>query len=130
MYVTVKNVTEKQAKTILKLCIDNNLKFDSRMIITPVDSEYPHYFWHFSKETISQCNIISGITTDIIISFTEFCNYIKGKGKEIKPPFKQEVKLSDNYNAIVTKEGIKVGCTTFTHEVIKQLYETCLKSQE
>lgn len=129
MYVTLKDVTEKQAKTILKLCIDNSLEFDSSMIITPVNSQYPHYFWDNDSEIISQADTVSD-ENDKAVSFTEFCNYIKGKGKEIKPPFKQEVRLSSTYTAIVTKEGIKVGCTTFTHEVIKQLYEVVIESQK
>lgn len=31
------------------------------------------------------------------------------------------VKLNDSYNAIVTKSGIKVGCQTFSHDVVDKL---------
>jgi hypothetical protein len=31
------------------------------------------------------------------------------------------VKLNDNHDAIVTKDGIKVGCQTFSHDIVEKL---------
>ena len=34
-----------------------------------------------------------------------------------------EVLLNNDYTAKVTKEGVKVGCQTFSHDAIIKLYE-------
>lgn len=130
IYVTVKNVTLTQAKTILKLCIDAKLPFNEDMILNPVDSEYCHYFYDYNeKNYISQSDKIAD-KDDIVVSFTEFCNYIKGKGKIIKPPYKKEIVLNSSYKAVITSQKVEVGCQTFSHEVIKSLYEAVIESQK
>lgn len=40
------------------------------------------------------------------------------------------IKLNDNHDAVVTKKEIKVGCQTFTPEVIKELYNTLIKLEK
>jgi hypothetical protein len=36
-------------------------------------------------------------------------------------PDEINVKLNDSYDAIVTKDGIKVGCQTFSHDIVDKL---------
>lgn len=129
MYVTVKDVTLQQAKTILKLCIDNQVEFGSSLIRTPVGSDFPHYYYNYDENILDQCDTITTEDIDVVVSFKEFCNYIKGVGKTIKPPFKKDVVLNSLYTATVTKQEVKVGCQTFNHDVIKKLYEAILDSQ-
>ncbi len=53
------------------------------------------------------------------LSFDQFILALMGK-RVVKPT---TVKLNDRYNAVVTKDEVTVGCQTFNHEVIKQLYD-------
>jgi hypothetical protein len=41
-----------------------------------------------------------------------------------------EVKLNSNYKAEVTKDSVVVGCQTFTHKAIKELYNATLEVQK
>ena len=45
----------------------------------------------------------------------------------LEQPDVLEVKLNDNHTATVTHANITVGCQTFTHEAIKELYEASVK---
>ncbi len=54
-------------------------------------------------------------------TFGEFVDYVMSELK-VKPI---EVKLNGSLTAVVSKDGIKVGCQTFTHEVITQLVKIC-----
>ncbi len=121
--VSVANVTEKQAKTILKLCIDNDVDIASETIEDKINKRYPNYHFEFENQEITQNCADSNDNEYHFVSFNEFCNYIKGKGIKIKPPFKQELVLNGSYKAIVTKENVKVGCQEFSHDIIKKLYE-------
>ena len=38
-------------------------------------------------------------------------------------PDEVTLKLNDSYDAVVTKRGIKVGCQTFSHDILKELYK-------
>jgi len=128
---TDKAVTLTQAKTILKLCIDNGVKVYSNVFENIVDKNYPNYHWSIDDKCISQnCSTPKEDSNKyIFVSFTEFCNYIKGIGKEIKAPFREELDLNNKYTAIVTKDGVKVGCQIFSHSVIEQLYKLSKKAQ-
>jgi len=54
------------------------------------------------------------------VSTLEFIEAVKKK-REVS------VKLNSEYSAIVTKENVKVGCQTFTHEVILEVAEAIKK---
>ena len=54
-----------------------------------------------------------------ILSFDQFILAMMGKSV----PRVINVKLNDRYNAVVTKDEVVVGCQTFSHDVIKELYE-------
>jgi hypothetical protein len=122
---TNKPVTLAEAKTILKLCIDNDVPVYEKTFLKPFDEKYPNYHWNGVFNEILQNNEKSYINDNeyMFVSFTEFCNYIKGQGKVIKAPFKIELKLNSEYNAIVTKYDITVGCQSFSHDIIQQLAE-------
>jgi hypothetical protein len=65
--------------------------------------------------------IIAGLAvtnTDNEISFETFISKMLGTYKD--PNI--EVVLNDSHTAIVSKDSIKVGCQTFTHEAIERLY--------
>ena len=44
-----------------------------------------------------------------------------------QPPKPVEVKLNDEYTAIITDDKVKVGCQEFTHEVINELHKAINK---
>ncbi len=56
----------------------------------------------------------------------EFCKLIE----ENAILTKLSVKLNDDYTAEVTKKSVKVGCQTFSHAIVKKLYEASVKMQE
>ena len=39
------------------------------------------------------------------------------------------LKLSDQYTAKITSEGVKVGCETFSHDKIEELYKLSKKAR-
>lgn len=47
-----------------------------------------------------------------------------------KKEFREEIKLNDEYNAIVTADGVKVGCQGFTFEAIEGLYESVQRAKK
>lgn len=126
---TDKAVTLEQAKTILKLCIDNDVKIYSSTFEMMVDKKFSKYCWLNTNEEITQTYAGPGDDGYIFVSFTEFCNYIKGKGKKIKAPFREGLELNSSYSAIVTKDSVIVGCQTFSHNIINKLAELSKKAQ-
>ena len=44
-----------------------------------------------------------------------------------QPPKPRELKLNDEYTAIITEDKVKVGCQEFTHEVINELHKAINK---
>lgn len=46
---------------------------------------------------------------------------------DLEQPETITVKLNDSHSAIVSKDGIKVGCQSFTHDSIKELWLACEK---
>lgn len=43
---------------------------------------------------------------------------------------KEDLKLSGGYTATITKHNVKVGCQSFSHEIIKKLYQLSVKAQK
>jgi hypothetical protein len=64
-------------------------------------------------------------THDFCVAVTNNIGYYPAEWLEAAQSF--EVKLNDNYTAIVTKDGIKVGCQTFplsiAHDLINKVNE-------
>ena len=126
--ISVKDVTLSQAKTILKLCIDEDIDIYEDVVKFKVNSNYPNYHYDSNYNIITQNNNDDKNDKYYFVSFSEFCNYIKGKGTKYKQLFKEEIKLNDSYTAIITKKGITVGCQSFSHEIIEKLYNTSKKA--
>ena len=119
----------KEGREILHLAIDGNCPINSATSKTVLDKVYPKFFFDKEYQRISQTKAITGDKEYIWVSFEEFKAFLKGKGK-CKLPFKQDLRLSSSYTATVSKENVKVGCQTFTHDIIKQLYQLSLKAQK
>jgi hypothetical protein len=126
--ISVKNVTLIQAKTILKLCIDEDIDIYEGVVKIKVDSNYPNYHYDSDDNFMNYNRADNGHKRYYFVSFSEFCNYIKGKGTKYKQPFKEEIALNDSYTAIITKKEITVGCQSFSHEIIEKLYNTSKKA--
>ena len=123
--VCKEELTLKQAKEILKLALENNVIIHEDTQREPVDIIYPYFIFEHNDEILTQdreCNNKNKLN----VSLREFKNFIQGKGI-YKEPFSKIIKLNDKHEAIVTKENIKVGCQSFTHVKLKELY---LLSQE
>ncbi len=120
--------TLKEAKDILKLCIDHDVPFHHSVLDAFVDIDYPRFT--FTDDVVTQS---SDIPEDCAtVSLEEFKNFIQGKGdeKKISKPFEDTMELNYQYKATVTKKGVKVGCTDFTHEKIAELYNLSQKAQK
>lgn len=119
--------TLKEAKEIIKLCIDNEVPIEPSIINRLVNENYPRFIMNTNISHTS-CDPMKYS----IVSIEEFKNFIQGKGdeKKINSPFEEKLELSYDYTATVTKEKIVVGCTSFSHERIAELYALSLKAQK
>ena len=119
----------KEGKEILHLAIDSDCAIYEEVFNNIADKQYPRFYWGKNDKKISQTYADEGDDDYIWVSFTEFKLFLQGKGK-YKTPFKETLKLSNDYTATVTKKDVKVGCQTFTHNTIKLLYQLSLKAQK
>lgn len=120
--------TVKEAKEILKLCIDHDMPFQSCIPEQMVDESYPRFA--LSDGVLTQTKDLPEDCATV--SIEEFKNFIQGKGdeKKISRPFEEKLEISYQYTATVTKKYIKVGCTEFSHEKITELYNLSQKAQK
>jgi hypothetical protein len=56
----------------------------------------------------------NGSMVALDVARASFSDYLK-INPEVSQPL---IKLNDDYSAVVTLEGVKVGCQTFTHEAV------------
>ena len=110
--------TLAQGKEILKLCIENGIVIPECTQKEIVDSTYPYFL--YDDKVLNQTYDLDG-KNRLKVTLQEFKQFIVGEGK-YQAPFTQELKLNDEYKAVVTKEKITVGCQEFSHEIIKKLY--------
>lgn len=76
---------------------------------------------HNDRLNILDCFESVDHETAIFVTKEQFINAYKNYKQPIT------IKLNDKYNAIITKENITVGCQTFTHEKIAELYTESVK---
>lgn len=124
--VCFEKLNEEQVIEILHLAIDHNIKFPKYIIETKVDKLYPYLMWN-CNELNQTSRTQKEYPSDIWVTFEEFKMFCIGKGK-YKKAFTQTLKLNKDYSAVVTKQSIKVGCQTFDHSIIKQLYTLSQKA--
>lgn len=115
-----KKVTIQELKELLHLAVDANLPL-GYIYINDI-KVYPYIAW---SDNLCQSKNIEDF--DLIVSFEEFKAFIQGKGK-YKEPFKEVLELNKEYKAEITKQQVNVGCQTFSHEIIKKLYESSQKA--
>ena len=116
----------KQAKEIFHLAIDGDCLIKSGVLEIPVDKTFPYFMW--DGENLTQTlKTKEKYPDDLYVSFEEFKAFLQGKGK-YKAPFKEEIKISDSYTAVITKENVKVGCQIISHELAKQIYLSSQKA--
>lgn len=119
----------KEGKEILHLAIDGSCKISTGATEKIADKDYPRFCWDNIAKELCETSDEVGNKDYIWVSFAEFKEFLKGKSK-YKTPFKETLKLSNDFTATITKENVKVGCQTFTHNTIKLLYQLSLKAQK
>ena len=113
-YVIDRVLSLEETKEIFHLCIDNDVPIYEDTLKKPVDEIYPYIY--FSGDLICQTK---SDEKKLKLTFEEFKDYIQGKGKKL---YNQKMTLNSQYEAIITKGGVKVGCQEFSHDIIEKLY--------
>lgn len=119
----------KEGKEILHLAVDGECPVYGDVLKTIVNKKYPRFYWDGDENSLCQTSARIGYKGYIWVSLEEFKAFLQGKSK-YKTPFKQELKLNSSYTATVSKDNVKVGCQSFTHDVVKKLYQLSLKAQK
>lgn len=136
-YVFVdRNLTRDELKEVIILAIkadinvpetlDELLSEQAREFRISVDVDfdlYSHNLDEFNEEEI------------VILSYKDFLKFFKGKGDKSllklqrppKPPKPISIALNGLYTAEIDKNCVKVGCQTFTHSVIEEVYQAIQK---
>jgi hypothetical protein len=84
---------------------------------TEYDPEFPRLLWSQGTQTVSQSKS-DGDSVKTVATIAEFVAMFETRQK----PDKIKVEnISQNYNAMVTKEAIAVGCQTIPAEKFKEL---------
>lgn len=86
--------------------------------ITKYDPKYPYVMWDAVSRELNQLTSVDpsdkGIRVD---SVHEFLSHFLTK------PTKREVALNSEYNAIVSKDEVKVGCQTIPISKVKEILQ-------
>jgi hypothetical protein len=118
---TLANVTAEQWEVIKAIAKHNDIPiYPPRIEDGFPDSGHPHLT--YNMELAGNCTR-EGDNARKWLSFETFIAKMLGTYKD--PNI--EVVLNDSYTAIVSKDSVKVGCQTFSHEKIKELYEATQK---
>jgi hypothetical protein len=85
---------------------------------TEYDPEFPRLLWSQYTQEVSQSKSEGGSNVRTVATLAEFVALfeIREKPTEIKVE-----SISQSYNAVVTKEEIRVGCQTIPAEKFKEL---------
>jgi hypothetical protein len=126
--VTLKQkCTINQIKELLKLAIDQDINIASG-IFKDLKKDNTTIFWDgYNEICVCQNDPIDACNTDLFVSLKEFKAFFEGKGKYTLP-FNETLELNSEYKAEVTKENIKVGCQTFSHNKVAELYKLSQKA--
>lgn len=110
----VKTTPEESFKLIMT-AIEKGVSVYSEAERHPYDKVYPHILWDVDQLTQTkqgaQHNISEGVE---IVSFNDFMAVIKSYKSN-------KVKLNDDYQAIVDKDIIKVGCQDIPFAKVKEI---------
>lgn len=87
------------------------------------DFMYPYLLWDGVELCQSRHNIHISDQEIFVKTMEEFMSYFVTIGDV------HIVKISDKYNAEITKESLKVGCQTLSFELVKELYNTMERLQ-
>lgn len=122
-------LTLAQTKEIFKMCIDVDIPIYEDTLKKPLDDVYPFLIFS-SNNTLSQDTGCWIDNSYIEVSHAEFKAFLRGKGKYTPPPKPITLSLNDEYDAEISKDGVKVGCQTFTHEIIDKLHALSKKMRK
>ena len=118
------------AKTVLKTLLQEDIPASDILFEDGlIDSTYRYIGW--DGEDIEKITLFwdkNPSPTDLIVTLEEFKKFCKGRGTQEIPVVK-ELELNSNYKAIVTKKDIQVGCQTFDHKTLADLYKLSLEVQ-
>lgn len=116
----------KQAKEIFHLAIDGDCPIYQKTLENPVDKKYL-YFRYDGENIHLTARTKEAYPDELYVTFDEFKAFLQGKGK-YKAPFKQEIKISDSYTAVITKQNVKVGCQILSHKLVEEIYLSSQKA--
>lgn len=118
-----KKLNSDEIRELVKACFTHDVHIHYRTFEQLVDDRHPYFIWSCDDDDkcITQTN-----NTDIsenydVVSFEEFLQYVRGE--RVYKNSNIELRLNDQYKAIITSTEIKVGCQTFTFETITELYK-------
>lgn len=75
----------------------------------------------------------SGQSDAELVSPSEFVKFLSenaAKNNKVIKPYEKLISLNEEYRANVTKANVKVGCQTFSHSVIADLYNASIEAQK
>jgi hypothetical protein len=120
LYACATKYQDKEIMGILSLCLLHGLAIAASVIEKPIDKDFPYLLIETREGsvTLTQCKVPTAECT--MLSRGTFLKYLKGE-KRAPEPFNKSLVLNATYTAIVTKEDVLVGCTHFSHKVIREL---------
>ena len=112
-------------KEIFLLALELKIDFDTADV-----NKKGNYLCYDKND--NQITRITRLTDDdtVVITEAEFMKALKGEKVTFNLPFKKSVQLNESYEAIVTKDKIKVGCQYFTHDKLEELYKASKEAQK
>jgi len=87
------------------------------------DPIYPYLLWDGTELCQTRDNKLKHDNRIFVSTMEEFMSYFVIIGDVYI------VKISDKYNAEITKECLKVGCQTLSFELVEELYNTMERLQ-
>jgi hypothetical protein len=115
---TLENVTAEQWEIIKTIAPQYGVEIYSYTL----GSKFPRTDYNGAL-TFDGKKLLGSVHTLRKLPFDQFM--LAMMGKEIVKPIK--IKLNNDYEAVVTKTDVTVGCQTFTHDRIKALYNAVLE---
>lgn len=96
------------------------------------EKDYPYIAWD-GYEICMYCEDNAKPTNNrVLVTYKQFKEILIGNKSILKLPFKKIIDLSDGsaHKVEITKEGIKVGCQSVSHEKIKEIYMLSQEAQK
>lgn len=115
-------LNKTQAQQLLIAAIKSEIGIDTDVTQNQVPED-EYYCLNVDPDDEDFCCLVQCTkgSDDISVSFEYLLDIVSGKKEWVDPNVTVEV--SSEYNAVVSPNGVKVGCKYFTHEKIEELYK-------